>query len=122
MAWPTAGARADHAPAAPGWRFSMQEAAARVARRTEAVSLRIGLNSGPVVCGVIGAKKFAYDLWSTRSTRRPHGIPRHPRPPRFPPIPISFAHSFVFEERGEVDIKGRNDAHLLLVGRESSRA
>ena len=31
------------------------------------LSLRIGLNSGPVVVGVIGLKKFIYDLWATRS-------------------------------------------------------
>jgi adenylate cyclase len=27
------------------------------------VSFRIGINSGPVLAGVIGRKKFAYDLW-----------------------------------------------------------
>ena len=32
---------------------------------------RIGINSGPVVGGVIGTLKFQYDIWGTPSTRRP---------------------------------------------------
>ena len=31
------------------------------------LDLRVGLNSGPVVAGIIGTKKFSYDLWATRS-------------------------------------------------------
>jgi len=30
------------------------------------ISLRIGINSGPVVAGVIGRTKFIYDLWAIR--------------------------------------------------------
>src|SRR5258705_667144 len=34
------------------------------------VPLRIGLAAGPVVAGVVGARKFFYDVWATRSTSR----------------------------------------------------
>jgi class 3 adenylate cyclase len=32
----------------------------------QSLSLRIGINTSPAVAGVIGPKKFAYDLWVTR--------------------------------------------------------
>ena len=43
--------------------------------------LRIGINSGPVVAGVIGTKKFSYDLWGNAvNTATPHGISRYSGP------------------------------------------
>ena len=56
-------ARGDHATALVGLALDMQSA---VAERTFAgrhLAFRIGVNSGPVVAGVIGRKKFIYDLW-----------------------------------------------------------
>ena len=42
----------------------MQREAARLgATHEQPLRMRIGLNTGPVVAGVIGVKKFAYDLW-----------------------------------------------------------
>ena len=45
------------------------------------IKLRIGAHSGAVVAGVIGAQKFAYDLWrDTVNIASPNGIRRHCRP------------------------------------------
>jgi class 3 adenylate cyclase len=57
-------ARVDHAEAAAAMALDMLETLAQYNQgRDEPLQIRIGLNSGPVVAGVIGAKKFIYDLW-----------------------------------------------------------
>jgi class 3 adenylate cyclase len=56
--------RTDHAEACVEAAFEFLEAL-RVFNRRHQLDwqIRIGLNSGPVVAGIIGTKKFAYDLW-----------------------------------------------------------
>jgi len=55
---------ANHAQAAADLALAMQREAARLgAIHDQPLRMRIGLHTGPVVAGVIGAKKFAYDLW-----------------------------------------------------------
>jgi len=56
--------RADHAEAAANLALDMQHETARLsALHEKPLRMRIGLSTGPVVAGVIGSKKFAYDLW-----------------------------------------------------------
>ena len=58
------GPRGNHAAVAVDLAFGMLNAAAALSGHTHfPIRLRIGINSGPVVAGVIGKRKFAYDLW-----------------------------------------------------------
>ncbi|MFN8310643.1 MAG: adenylate/guanylate cyclase domain-containing protein [Chitinophagales bacterium] len=43
--------------------FVAERRKSRMAGGNEAFQVRIGLNTGPVVAGIVGVKKFAYDIW-----------------------------------------------------------
>ena len=72
------------------------------------VQIRVGLHMGPAVAGVIGLKKFIYDVWgdtvNTASRMESHGVPG--RIQVLESSTIKLAETHVFEERGEVDVKG----------------
>jgi len=79
--------------------------------------LRMGINTGAVVAGVIGLKKFSYDLWgdavNIASRMESHGIPDK--------IQISAAtyalvgDQYPFEYRGKIPIKGRGEMETYLL-------
>jgi class 3 adenylate cyclase len=63
--------RPDHAQRIADMGLGMVEAVCKYnSKADEPLGIRIGINTGPVVAGVIGSTKFTYDLWATRSTQR----------------------------------------------------
>jgi class 3 adenylate cyclase len=81
------------------------------------ISLRIGVNSGPVVAGVVGTHKFAYDLWgdvvNTASRMESGGVPGAIQ--LTPATYELIRDGFVCEPRGVVSVKGKGDMNTYLL-------
>jgi adenylate cyclase len=113
--------RADHVEALAAFALDMAEAASQLRdSRGEALPLRIGLASGPVGAGVVGSRRFFYDVWgdavnvasrmeSTDSIGRiqvPEDVYRR------------LKDDFVLQERGVVEVKGKGLMRTwYLIGR-----
>ena len=86
----------------------------------ESLQVRIGINTGPVIAGVIGIKKFIYDLWgdavNVASRMESHGKPGY--------IQVTDAtyhklqNKYLLEPRGTIEVKGRGEMMTYwLLGR-----
>ncbi len=89
--------------------------------RGNPVPIRIGIAAGPVVAGVVGARKFFYDVWgdavNVASRMESTGVEGRIQVPRN--VFERLDHDFAFEERGEVHIKGKGMMRTwFLVGRK----
>jgi len=112
--------RPDHLEALATLALDMSEAVADLKDpRGRDVPLRIGMAMGPVVAGVVGAKKFFYDVWgdavnvaSRMETTDEEGRIQVPDN-----VYQRLRHAFVLEERGLIDVKGKGPMHTwYLVG------
>ncbi len=113
--------RADHAEAIANMALDMQDYMQDMENIFgEALQIRVGINTGSVIAGVIGIKKFIYDLWgdavNVASRMESHGKPGY--------IQVTNAtydklkDKYILEPRGTVDVKGRGEMMTYwLLGR-----
>jgi class 3 adenylate cyclase len=110
--------RIDHAEAIAEMALDMQAEILKINQKSQQnFSMRIGINSGEVVAGVIGKKKFIYDLWgdavNTASRMESHGVPNA--------IHVTIdtynllADKYLFEERGVIEVKGQGEIQTYFL-------
>jgi adenylate cyclase len=104
--------RPDHAQAVAEMALAIREETARRSDPSgQPLQVRIGIDTGPVVAGVIGSDKFSYDLWgdtvNTASRMESHGIPGR--------IQVTdrtyqrLKDGYRFELRGPIQVKGKGE-------------
>ncbi len=114
--------RPDHAQAMASMALEMAEfLAGYINGKGQQIQFRIGMNSGPLIAGVVGHKKFQYDVWgdavNTASRMESHGTPGkiHITSKTFSLI----QDEFICEPRGVLHIKGKGEMETYyLIGKK----
>ena len=113
--------REDHAEAIADLALEMGAEVERCAEESgRSLEVRIGIDTGPVVAGVIGRVKFSYDLWgdtvNTASRMESHGVPGAIQVTERAYEQLRESH--YLRQRGTIDVKGKGPmTTYLLVGR-----
>ncbi len=109
---------ADHVERTVAMGLAMVVALRRFAEETGmSLGLRVGVHTGPVVAGVIGTRRFSFDLWgdtvNVASRMESHGVPG--RVQISDAVRARLGVRYPVEERGPVSVKGKGELRTFLV-------
>jgi len=112
----------DHAERAAHMAMDMLEVMERItSQRGYPLRVRIGMDTGAVVAGVIGKRKFIYDVWgdavNMASRMESHGVPG--RVQVTVSTQLRLGTPFLLEPRGGIEIKGKGEMQTWFVGRKN---
>jgi sensor domain CHASE-containing protein/class 3 adenylate cyclase len=118
--------RRDHAAAIAEMALSMQEVIQKFSTSYgDRFQIRVGINTGVAVAGVIGTKKFIYDLWGD-AVNIASRMESSGEPGAIQVTEATYHHikdRFILERRGTVNVKGRGEMTTYwLRGRKANRS
>jgi guanylate cyclase len=107
------GTSPDHVVAAADLALAMRE----TVRRSDGWRVRLGIHRGPVVAGVIGHRKFAFDLWgdTVNIASRLESTSEVDAIQVSEPVATALADGFEVEPRGVVELKGKGPVQAFFL-------
>jgi class 3 adenylate cyclase len=113
--------RPDHAEAVAEMALDMQKVVTKLTWGDgKSIDLRIGISTGPVVAGIIGSKKFIYDLWgdTVNIASRMESLGQFGAIQVSEPTYERLKDKYIFEGRGKIEVKGKGKmSTYFLTGR-----
>ncbi|CAN0504735.1 unnamed protein product, partial [Laminaria digitata] len=101
--------------------FSANRKAAHGAKGEPAFEMRVGIHTGPVVAGIVGVKKFQYDIWgdtvNTASRMESAGEVGKVNISQATYEILKSEPQFTFESRGKIEAKGKGTLNMYFVSK-----
>lgn len=100
-------------------RFMEERKTNNISKNKAYFEMRVGIHSGPVVAGIVGVKKFQYDIWgdtvNTANRMETSGVVGKVNISRDTYEHIKEDSQFTFIYRGQIEVKGKGDLDMYFV-------
>lgn len=106
--------------------FIAKRKADRDAKGLPAFEMRVGIHTGPIVAGIVGVRKFQYDIWgdtvNTASRMESNGEIGKVNISQTTYELLKADPEFAFESRGKIEAKGKGELDMWFVSLKAERA